>query len=143
MVASCWLFLYDLYYDVRIHEHQVHRRIYNSPPTVPIPSQINLFQPCQQEQPVSRHVLKHGVRLSIYKSIYVAKSMKIQSSFSRGDEGPFQSSRNSRTEPYSETEISSQEYQSHFLKIHFNIILTPMPNTHRHYTVLSPSTVGY
>jgi hypothetical protein len=23
MVASCWLFLYDLYYDARIHEHQV------------------------------------------------------------------------------------------------------------------------
>jgi len=23
-VASCWLFLYDLYYDARIHEHQVH-----------------------------------------------------------------------------------------------------------------------
>jgi len=22
-VASCWLFLYDLYYDARIHEHQV------------------------------------------------------------------------------------------------------------------------
>jgi hypothetical protein len=21
-VASCWLFLYDLYYDARIHEHQ-------------------------------------------------------------------------------------------------------------------------
>jgi len=21
MVASCWLFLYDLYYDARIHEH--------------------------------------------------------------------------------------------------------------------------
>jgi len=24
-VASCWLFLYDLYYDERIHEHQVSR----------------------------------------------------------------------------------------------------------------------
>jgi hypothetical protein len=23
MVASCWLFLYDLYHDARIHEHQV------------------------------------------------------------------------------------------------------------------------
>jgi hypothetical protein len=23
MVALCWLFLNDLYYDVRIHEHQV------------------------------------------------------------------------------------------------------------------------
>jgi len=22
-VASCWLFLYDLYYDARIYEHQV------------------------------------------------------------------------------------------------------------------------
>jgi hypothetical protein len=22
-VASCWLFLYDLYYDARIHEHQL------------------------------------------------------------------------------------------------------------------------
>jgi len=24
MVASCWLFLYDLYYDARNHEHQVY-----------------------------------------------------------------------------------------------------------------------
>jgi hypothetical protein len=23
MVASCWLFLYDLYYDARNHEHQL------------------------------------------------------------------------------------------------------------------------
>jgi len=23
MVASCWLFLNDLYYNARIHEHQV------------------------------------------------------------------------------------------------------------------------
>jgi len=23
MIASCWLFLYDLYYDARNHEHQV------------------------------------------------------------------------------------------------------------------------
>jgi hypothetical protein len=76
------------------------------------------------------------------KSIYVAKSMKIQSSFSRGDEGSLHSTRNPRTEPYSETEISSQEYQSHFPKIHFNIILTTMPNTHTHYTGLSPSTAG-
>ena len=37
--------------------------------------------PYQQEQPESRHVLKHGVRQSIFKFIYVAKSMKIQSSF--------------------------------------------------------------
>jgi hypothetical protein len=53
--------------------------------------------------------------------------MKFQSSFSRGDEGSLHSSRNSRAKPYSETEISSQEYQSHFLKTHFNIILTPIP----------------
>jgi hypothetical protein len=24
-VTSCWLFLYDLYYDARIHEHQVYQ----------------------------------------------------------------------------------------------------------------------
>ena len=24
-VTSCWLFLYDLYYDARIHEHQVYK----------------------------------------------------------------------------------------------------------------------
>jgi len=23
MVASCWFFLWDLYYDAQIHEHQV------------------------------------------------------------------------------------------------------------------------
>ena len=66
--------------------------------------------------------------------------MKIQPSFSRGDEDSLQSTINFRTELYSEIEISSQDYQSHFLKIQFNIILTPMPNTHRHYTVLSTTT---
>jgi hypothetical protein len=25
-VASCWLFLYDLHYDARIHEHQEYKR---------------------------------------------------------------------------------------------------------------------
>ena len=25
MVASCWSFLYDLYYDARIHEHQLRK----------------------------------------------------------------------------------------------------------------------
>ena len=29
MVASCWLFLYDLYYDAQIHEHQTYYFIYN------------------------------------------------------------------------------------------------------------------
>jgi len=28
-VASCWLFLYDLYYDARIHEHQVYKRMHS------------------------------------------------------------------------------------------------------------------
>jgi hypothetical protein len=27
-VASCWLFLYNLYYDARNHEHQVHKNVY-------------------------------------------------------------------------------------------------------------------
>jgi hypothetical protein len=29
MIASCWLFLYDLYYDARNHENQVIPRIRN------------------------------------------------------------------------------------------------------------------
>jgi hypothetical protein len=24
IVASCWIFLYELYYDARIHEHQIY-----------------------------------------------------------------------------------------------------------------------
>jgi len=27
-VASCWLFLYDLYYDARIDEHHVYKNLY-------------------------------------------------------------------------------------------------------------------
>jgi len=26
MVTSCWLFLYDLYYDARIQEHQAYKQ---------------------------------------------------------------------------------------------------------------------
>jgi hypothetical protein len=29
MVASCWLFLNDLYYDARIQEHQVYKQALN------------------------------------------------------------------------------------------------------------------
>jgi len=27
IVAYCWIFLYELYYDARIHEHQVEKRL--------------------------------------------------------------------------------------------------------------------
>jgi len=30
IVASCWIFLYELYYDARIHEYQVSRRMYKN-----------------------------------------------------------------------------------------------------------------
>jgi len=31
MVVSCWLFLYDLYYDARNHEHPVDASKYTAP----------------------------------------------------------------------------------------------------------------
>jgi len=29
-VASCWFFVWDLYYNARIHEHQVHKSLLQS-----------------------------------------------------------------------------------------------------------------
>jgi len=41
-VASCWHFLWDLYYDARIHGHQVYRTVMY----VSINKQIIIFQNC-------------------------------------------------------------------------------------------------